>query len=180
MQLWEQGKFRMSDPVAKYLPEFAQNGKQEITIRQLLVHYSGLPEDLDLVKKWEGKDAAYRMAFEVAPDTLHGSAFIYSDINFIVLGALVERLSGNRSTTMRRSTFCQPLGMKETRFLPPPSWAPALPYRRDENHHLLRGGRARSHGAPDGRRGGTCGGIFHGRRSGDCLRRLCLMADGEC
>ena len=43
MQLWEQGKFRMNDPVAKYLPEFAQNGKQDITIRQLLVHYSGLP-----------------------------------------------------------------------------------------------------------------------------------------
>ena len=64
MQLWEQGKFRMNDPVAKYLPEFAQNGKQDITIRQLLVHYSGLPEDLDLSKKWEGKDAAYQMAFQ--------------------------------------------------------------------------------------------------------------------
>ena len=50
MQLWEQGKFRMNDPVAKYLPEFAQNGKQDITIRQLLVHYSGLAPDLDLTK----------------------------------------------------------------------------------------------------------------------------------
>ena len=66
MQLWEQGKFRMNDPVAKYLPEFGQNGKEDITIRQLLVHYSGLPEDLDLTKKWEGKDTAYHMAFEVA------------------------------------------------------------------------------------------------------------------
>ena len=47
MQLWEQGKFRTNDPVAKYIPEFAQNGKQDITIRQLLVHYSGLPKDLD-------------------------------------------------------------------------------------------------------------------------------------
>lgn len=55
MQLWEQGKFRTADPVAKYLPEFAQNGKQDITIRQLLVHYSGLPKDLDLVKKWRAK-----------------------------------------------------------------------------------------------------------------------------
>jgi CubicO group peptidase (beta-lactamase class C family) len=60
------GKFRMSDPVAKYLPEFAQNGKQDITIRQLLTHYSGLPEDLDLTKKWEGKETAYRMAFDGA------------------------------------------------------------------------------------------------------------------
>ena len=55
MQLWEQGKFRMNDPVAKYLPEFEQNGKQDITIRQLLVHYSGLAPDLDLTKVGKGR-----------------------------------------------------------------------------------------------------------------------------
>src|SRR5260221_10594279 len=63
MQLWEKGKFRMSDRVAKYLPEFGQNGKQDITIRQLLVHYSGLAPDLDLLKAWEGKETAYRVVF---------------------------------------------------------------------------------------------------------------------
>jgi len=104
MQLWELGKLRMNDPVAQYLPEFGQNGKQDITIRQLLTHYSGLPEDLELGKKWEGKDTAYRMAFEVTPDRAPGSAFVYSDINFIVLGALVERLPANRSTCTRHST----------------------------------------------------------------------------
>src|SRR5450755_4825126 len=72
MQLVEQGKVRMNDPVAKYLPEFAQNGKDDITVRQLLVHYSGLTEDLDLKdkdspSKWEGKDTAYRMAFAEKP-----------------------------------------------------------------------------------------------------------------
>jgi CubicO group peptidase (beta-lactamase class C family) len=91
MQLWEQGKLRMNDPVAKYLPEFGQNGKQDITIRQLLVHYSGLAPDLDLAKKWEGKETAYRMAFEAPPERAPGAAFVYSDINFVVLGALVER-----------------------------------------------------------------------------------------
>ncbi len=73
MQLWEQGKFRMSDPVANYLPEFGQNGKQDITIRELLVHYSGLAPDLDLTKKWEGKETAYRMAFEARSGTGSGS-----------------------------------------------------------------------------------------------------------
>ncbi|HXA10447.1 MAG TPA: serine hydrolase domain-containing protein, partial [Chthoniobacterales bacterium] len=63
MQLWERGKFRMADPVAKYLPEFAQNGKQDITIRQLMIHYSGLAPDLDLTKPFAGKEAGYRMAF---------------------------------------------------------------------------------------------------------------------
>ena len=140
MQLWEQGKFRMNDPVAKYLPDFAQNGKQDITIRQLLVHYSGLPEDLDLARKWEGKDTAYRMAFAVAPDRSPGSSFLYSDINFVVLGALVEQLSGESLDEYAAKHVFAPLGMKETRFLPPASWEPRIaPTEEDENHHLLRG-----------------------------------------
>ena len=140
MQLWEQGKFRMNDPVAKYLPDFAQNGKQDITIRQLLVHYSGLPEDLDLSKKWEGKDTAYRMAFEVTPERSPGSAFSYSDINFVVLGALVEKLSGESLDEYSAKHVFAPLGMKETRFLPPASWRPRIaPTEEDENHHLLHG-----------------------------------------
>ena len=140
MQLWEQGKFRMSDPVAKYLPEFGQNGKQDITIRQLLVHYSGLGPDLDLTKAWEGKETAYRMAFEVAPERALGAAFVYSDINFVVLGALVERLSGESLDEYAAKHIFGPLGMKETRFVPPHSWEPRIaPTEEDENHHLLRG-----------------------------------------
>ncbi len=140
MQLWERGKFRMNDPVAKYLPEFGQNGKQDITIRQLLVHYSGLPEDLDLRTKWEGKGNGYRMAFEVPPERSPGSAFVYSDIDFVVLGALVERLSGESLDECAAKHVFAPLGMKETRFLPPPAWSPRIaPTEEDENHHLLRG-----------------------------------------
>ena len=140
MQLWEQGKFRMNDPVARYLPEFAQNGKQDITIRQLLIHYSGLPDDLDLKQKWTGKDTGYRMAFEVAPERPPGSEFVYSDVNFIVLGALVERLSGESLDEYAARHVFAPLGMKETRFLPPASWLPRIaPTEEDENHHLLHG-----------------------------------------
>ena len=122
MQLWEQGKFRMNDPVAKYLPEFGQNGKQDITIRQLLVHYSGLAPDLDLTKAWEGKETAYRMAFEGAPERAPGAAFVYSDINFVVLGALVERLSGESLDEYAARHIFAPLGMKETAVRPPLSW----------------------------------------------------------
>ena len=140
MQLWEQGKFRMSDPVAKYLPEFGQNGKQDITIRQLLVHYSGLALDQDLTKPWQGKETAYRMAFEDAPKWAPGAAFIYSDVNFVVLGAMVERLSGESLDEYASKHIFVPLGMKETRFLPPPSWQFRIaPTEEDENHHMLRG-----------------------------------------
>ncbi|HEY4841195.1 MAG TPA: serine hydrolase [Terriglobales bacterium] len=140
LQLWEQGKFRMNDPVAKYLPEFAQNGKQDITIRQLLVHYSGLAPDLDLTKPWEGKDTAERMAFEGAAERAPGSQFVYSDINFVVLGALVERLSGQSLGQYAQQHVFAPLGMNETRYNPPPSWEPRIaPTEEDENHRLLRG-----------------------------------------
>jgi uncharacterized protein YbbC (DUF1343 family)/CubicO group peptidase (beta-lactamase class C family) len=145
MQLWEQGKFRMNDPVAKYLPEFGQNGKQDITIRQLLVHYSGLAPDLDLTKAWEGKETAYRMAFEEAPERAPGAAFEYSDINFVVLGALVERVSGESLDAYAAKHIFASLGMKETRFVPLSSWGPRIaptriaPTEEDENHHLLRG-----------------------------------------
>jgi uncharacterized protein YbbC (DUF1343 family)/CubicO group peptidase (beta-lactamase class C family) len=140
MQLWEQGKFRMSDPVAKYLPEFAQNGKQDITIRQLLIHYSGLGPDLDLTKPWEGKETAYRMAFEVTPERSPGAVFVYSDINFVVLEALVERLSGESLDEYADKHIFGPLDMKETWFVPPHSWEPRIaPTEDDENHHLLRG-----------------------------------------
>jgi uncharacterized protein YbbC (DUF1343 family)/CubicO group peptidase (beta-lactamase class C family) len=140
MQLWEQGKFRMADPVAKYIPEFAQAGKQDITIRQLLVHYSGLAPDMDLAKPFSGKEAAYRLAFEEAPERAPGSRFVYSDINFVVLGALVERLSGETLDGYSQKHIFTPLGMKDTRFAPPREWVlRTAPTEEDENHHMLRG-----------------------------------------
>jgi uncharacterized protein YbbC (DUF1343 family)/CubicO group peptidase (beta-lactamase class C family) len=140
MQLWERGKFRMADPVSKYIPEFAQNGKQDITIRQLLVHYSGLPPDLDLITPFAGKDAAYRLAFAETPEWAPGSRFMYSDINFVVLGALIERLSGESLDQYSQKHIFTPLAMKETRFLPPRTWiSRTAPTEEDENHHMLRG-----------------------------------------
>src|ERR1700723_1847571 len=119
MKLVEQGKVRLNDPVAKYLPEFAQNGKQDITVRQLLTHYSGLEPDLDLKAPWEQKDTAYRMAFAETSAQAPGSAFTYSDINFIVLGALVERVSGETLDAYATKHIFAPLRMTHTRFVPP-------------------------------------------------------------
>jgi uncharacterized protein YbbC (DUF1343 family)/CubicO group peptidase (beta-lactamase class C family) len=140
MQLVERGKFRFNDPVAKYLPEFAQNGKQDITIRQLLTHYSGLPPDLDLKTSWEGKQTGYDMAFAETLQDPPGSKFTYSDINFIVLGALVERVSGETLDEYTRRHIFIPLKMFHTRFLPPAAWLRKIaPTQYDENDHMLRG-----------------------------------------
>src|SRR6202166_3317067 len=144
MQLFEQGKVRMNDPVAKYLPEFAQNGKDDITIRQLLTHYSGLAPDLDLKTAWEGKETAYRMAFAETPVDPPGSKFSYSDINFIVLGALIEQVSGEALDEYSTRHIFSPLRMTHTRCVPPlarkAGWIEKIaPTQYDENEHMLRG-----------------------------------------
>jgi uncharacterized protein YbbC (DUF1343 family)/CubicO group peptidase (beta-lactamase class C family) len=144
MQLVGRGKVRLNDPVAKYLPEFAQNGKADITVRQLLTHYSGLEPDLDLKTAWEGKETAYRMAFAETPQDAPGSKFAYSDINFIVLGALVERVSGETLDEYATRHIFVPLKMMHTRFVPPLSlragWIGKIaPTQYDENEHMLRG-----------------------------------------
>ena len=94
MQLVQKGEVRLNDPVAKYIPEFAQNGKDDVTVRNLLTHYSGLRGDFDLDPPWQGRDAALRLAYAETPVYPPGSRFIYSDTNFITLGALVERVTG--------------------------------------------------------------------------------------
>ena len=90
MKLVEQGKIRLNNPVASYLPEFAKNGKQDITVRQLLTHFSGLREDLDLKSTWKGSETAYQMAMNEKPILPSGSRFLYSDINFITLGFITN------------------------------------------------------------------------------------------
>jgi len=140
MQLVEQGKVRLNDPVAKYLPEFAANEKEDITVRQLFTHFSGLAPDLDLKSLWEGKATAYRMAFDQVPQDPPGSKFTYSDINFIVLGALVEQVSGEALDEYCERHIFAPLKMTHTRFVPPVAWRPMIaPTQYDENERMLRG-----------------------------------------
>src|SRR5882762_964627 len=140
MQLVERGKVRLNDTVTKYLPEFGQNGKEDITVRQLLTHYSGLAPDIDLQPPWQGKETAYKLAFSEKLEAPPGSGFVYSDTNFIVLGALVERVSGESLDHYSSTHVFGPLKMPRTRYLPPASWRPRIaPTQFDEHDHMLRG-----------------------------------------
>ena len=97
MQLVQHGDIRLNDPVAKYIPEFSQNGKEDVTVRDLLTHFSGLREDLDITTPWQGKQTAFTMAYAEKPVSPPGSKFLYSDINFIVLAAIVEKTEHRRN-----------------------------------------------------------------------------------
>jgi len=122
MQLYEAGKLDFDDPVAKYLPEFAVNGKQNVTIRELLTHYSGLPPDVDLKDAWglaaPDKGEGMRRAMNSPLTTTPGTHFEYSDINYIVLGALVEKLSGEPLDVYAQKHIFAQLKMTNTSFFP--------------------------------------------------------------
>ena len=122
LQLNEQHKLALDTPVATYLPAFAANGKEKITIRQLLTHYSGLPEDVDLKDPWglaaPDKAEGIRRALAAVPYSPPGVTFKYSDINFITLGALVESISGQGLDTYARDHIFLPLGIPQTAYHP--------------------------------------------------------------
>jgi SSS family transporter len=151
MQLYEAGKYQFDDPVAKYLPAFAANGKENVTIRELLTHYSGLPEDVDLKDPWglaaPDKAEGIRRAMNATLYGPPGVTFKYSDINFITLGALVEKLSGQPLDVYAQEHIFTPLNMTHTRYLPintacgPSNFIPFLS-REDSLTAILHTGRA--------------------------------------
>lgn len=140
MKLFEQGKLRLNDRVTEYLPEF-QGGKSEITVRNLMTHFSGLRPDLDLEPAWSGYETGIHRALIDAPAGPPGVRFVYSDINFILLGEIVRRLSGESLPSYVRDVVFFPLGMRDTMFNPPPALRPRIAPTEllAKEHLLLRG-----------------------------------------
>jgi uncharacterized protein YbbC (DUF1343 family)/CubicO group peptidase (beta-lactamase class C family) len=140
MKLFEQGRFRLNDRVTQYIPEF-QNGKSDITLRNLFTHFSGLQPDVPLTPPWTGYDTGIRLACTDPPAGPPGVRFVYSDINFELLGEIVHRLSGQTLAEYARENIFLPLGMKETMFQPPASLIPRIAptERLDKTGPPLRG-----------------------------------------
>jgi CubicO group peptidase (beta-lactamase class C family) len=126
MQLYEQGMVQFDDPVQQYLPDFnTANDPQraKVTVRMLLTHTSGETGDVELKDPWgldeadkaEGIHRALTTPLESGP----GEGFRYSDINYILLGALIENFTGEAEDVYVQEHVFAPLGMEETRYLPP-------------------------------------------------------------
>ena len=138
MRMVQLGQIKLNDPVSRYIPEFAQNGKQDVTIRQLLTHYSGLRPDLDLKPEWTSQLEAFRLASAEKLINPPGSTFLYSDIGFIVLGELVQKLSNMMLNRYAETFIFEPFGMTNSKFLPPQSWFPRIaPTQKDERSGLM-------------------------------------------
>lgn len=125
MKLVETGRVRLDDLVTAYLPEF-QGGMSDITVRDLMIHFSGLRPDLDLVPVWSGYDTGIKKALVDKPTDPRGTKFVYSDINFELLGEIVRRVSGKTLDEYVQEQVYRPLGMRDTTFRPPASWIPRI------------------------------------------------------
>ena len=161
MQLMEQGKVRMNDPVAKYIPEFAQNGKDDITIRQLLTHYSGLAADLDLKTAWEGKQTAYQLAFVMRHGNDSGFGLCLQRYQLHHAGCACREGLGRDARRLHGATHLYPAENDAYAVCASGGVAGedcAHAVRRERKDAARRG--ARSHGAAYGRRGRACWAVF--------------------
>lgn len=118
MILVEQGKVRLADPVVQFIPEMKGEGRDAVTIEQLLTHVAGFAPDFDLRERWSGYDEALKHLYREPLRNPPGNRFVYSDINYIALGEVVRRVSGQLLDEFARRNIFAPLGMRDTGFRP--------------------------------------------------------------
>ena len=173
MMLVERRRIGLDDPVSKYLPDFGQLGKKKITVRQLLTHYSGLPAELRKIRRRRitSKNALTRI-YQTRLIAPPGEQFIYSDLGFVVLGKVVEKVTGQSLSRFAWDNIFSPLGMYSTGFLPRHDVVPTIaPTERLKEGGMLRG---QVHDPLAGTLGGIAGnaGVFSTARD---LARFCQM-----
>jgi uncharacterized protein YbbC (DUF1343 family)/CubicO group peptidase (beta-lactamase class C family) len=118
MILVERGKLRLNDPVSLYIPELKGEGRENITIEQLLIHRSGYAPDFDLRERWTGYDEAIKRLIKEPLRNPPGTRFTYSDIGYIALGEVVKRVSGTPLDQFAKLNIFTPLHMRDTGFRP--------------------------------------------------------------
>ena len=139
MQLIEKGKIDLDHTAKKYWPEFGRNGKSGITVRHLLTHYSGLRADLDLKPAWSGYTKAMSKIIRERPISVPGSTYNYSDINFEVLGEIIQRVTGEDLDRYCARNIFRPLSMKDTGFKPETSVRSRIAPTQFRNKQMLCG-----------------------------------------
>jgi CubicO group peptidase (beta-lactamase class C family) len=150
MLLVQQKRLDLDTPIARFLPEWSAAAKSDpdptwrarVTSRMLLLHDSGLPAHRDFYKDAKGKDAV--LAHVLAEPLVHepGKEIEYSDLGFILLGEIVERLTGLSLDAFARKEFFVPLGMDDSLFNPPPKLRDEIaPTENDTNYRkkLIQG-----------------------------------------
>ena len=118
MLLIERGEVKLDEPVCSYIPEFKGEGRELITVHELMTHTSGLPEDIETKTDWHGQAEAIKKACAAKLRTTPGTSFKYSDINFFLLGEIVQRVSHTPLEVFVQREIYGPLKMNDTGYLP--------------------------------------------------------------
>lgn len=118
MQLIEAGRISLEDPVTQYIPQFKRHGKSKITVRHLLTHMAGLRPGFNPAWRWKGYRAAIGQIVNDVPVTPPGERIEYSDLNFILLGEILRRVSGMSLDQFAQENLFKPLGMRDTMYNP--------------------------------------------------------------
>ena len=140
MKLVDDGKLSPDDKVSLHLPEFVSDGRENVTVRHLLTHTSGLPAGIPKDPAWSGYEEGIRRALRTKPSPAVNKLFRYSDVNFILLGEIVRRLGGKPLNECANEWFYKPLGMTSTGFKPDENRKPrVVPTERDEDGKMLHG-----------------------------------------
>lgn len=126
MQLVGDGRVRLDAPIRTYLPEFTGEGREAVTVTHLLTHTSGLRAGIPLRPDWSGYETGVILALAEKPTAPPGTQFRYSDVNFILLGELVRRVSGRGLDAFCAAELFGPLGMRDTQFNPPVALRPRI------------------------------------------------------
>ncbi|MGI8309571.1 serine hydrolase [Saccharopolyspora hattusasensis] len=140
LQLIDDGEVNLDSPVAEYLPEFGVNGKQSVTVRQLLTHTSGVQAEVTLWKL--PADQRIPSIMQLTPEFPPGTHYTYSDPNMITLGLLVARVAGAPLDQVVTDRITGPLGMANTGYNPPASELhriAATEYQAEPPRGLVRG-----------------------------------------
>jgi CubicO group peptidase (beta-lactamase class C family) len=126
MQLVEQGKVELDAPVQRYLPEWTGVNKNRVTVRDLITHRSGLPAFKQYFRNNVPPDSTLRLFLTTPLDTVPGARMVYSDIGAILLGKIVERVSGEQLDQYLGRHVFVPLGMTDTRYRPDSALLPRI------------------------------------------------------
>lgn len=126
MILVDEGKLDLDRPVRDVLPGFQGPGKEAVTVRHLLSHSSGLPALATFFKEVQGREAYLERVQAMDLEYPPGSRSLYSDPGIILLGAVLEQVSGQPLETFVKDRVLDPLGMRETRYRPPPEMWPRI------------------------------------------------------
>jgi uncharacterized protein YbbC (DUF1343 family)/CubicO group peptidase (beta-lactamase class C family) len=139
MILVERGEIRLRNPVADYIPEFGENGKEDVTVEDLLVHRGGLIPDNSLKDYQDGHEKSWERIFALEGGRGREDKFAYSDVGFLVLGEIVHRVTGKNIDEFAAENIFKPLGMKETGYNPAESLRERAAPTEKQDDRWLRG-----------------------------------------